>query len=90
LLLQCVVASYCWNILRDVLEWPTRPVCIEDIWDKLIEGSRRKNKNFIFLFGCMAWSLWLIRNNFVSNDVLITSPDVSVFRTISLCRNGKS
>jgi hypothetical protein len=42
LFLQCVVASYSWNILRDVLEWPNRPVCIENIWDKLIEGSRRK------------------------------------------------
>jgi hypothetical protein len=84
-----VVASYSWNILRDVLEWPTRPVCIEDISDKLIEGSRRKNKNFIFLFGCMTWSLWLIRNNFVFNNVLITSPDASVFRTISFMQKWK-
>jgi hypothetical protein len=73
LFLQCVVASYSSNILRDALDWPNRPVCIEDIWDKLIEGSRRK-KNFIFLFGCLAWSLWLIRNNFVFNNVLISSP----------------
>jgi hypothetical protein len=89
LFLQCVVASYSWNILRDALDWPNRPVCIEDIWDKLIEGSRRKNKNFIFLFGCLAWSLWLIRNNFVFNNVLISSPDASVFRTISFIQKWK-
>jgi hypothetical protein len=62
---------------------------MEELWAKLIEGSKRKNRNFIFLFGYMAWSLWLIRNDFVFNDVLIASPDVSVFCMVSFMQKWK-
>ena len=43
----------------------------------------------IFLFGCVAWSLWLIRNDFVFNDVVITSPVVALFRAISYMQRWK-
>jgi hypothetical protein len=62
---------------------------MEDLWDKLVEGTNDTNKNFVYLLGCLAWSLWLIRNDFVFNDVLIASPDVSVFRTISFMQKWK-
>jgi hypothetical protein len=81
--LQCAVASFCWNVVRDALEWPNQLVCMEDLWFKLIEGSNNKNRNFIFLFVCLAWSLWLIRNDLIFNDVIIASLDASVFRAIS-------
>jgi hypothetical protein len=56
---------------------------MEDLRFKLIEGSNNKNRNFIFLFVCLAWSLWLIRNDLIFADVIITSLDASVFRAIS-------
>jgi hypothetical protein len=49
----------------------------------LIEGSNRTNIIFVFLFGCLAWSLWLIRNDLVFNDVITSSPDVPIFCGIS-------
>jgi hypothetical protein len=50
LFLQCIVASFCWNVVRDALEWPTRPVYMEDAWAKLIEGPKKTRSNFIFSF----------------------------------------
>jgi hypothetical protein len=49
--IQCVVASSCWSVIRDVLEWPNKPVVMEDLWVKLVEGSSKKNRNFIFSVG---------------------------------------
>jgi hypothetical protein len=84
-----VVANFGWNIIRDALGWDARPVCMEDLWDKLVEGTNDKNRNFVYLLGCFAWSLWLIRNDFVFNDMVIASPDVSIFRTISFMQKWK-
>jgi hypothetical protein len=83
------VASFCWNVVRDALGWPTQPVYMEELWAKLIEGPKKTSNNFIFLFGRLAWSLWLIRNDFVFNNVLMSSPDVSVFRTLSFMQKWK-
>jgi hypothetical protein len=89
LFLQCIVASFCWNVVRDALGWPTRPVYMEEVWAKLIVGPKKTSNNFIFLFDCLSWSLWLIRNDFVFNNVLMSSPDVSVFRTLSFMQKWK-
>jgi hypothetical protein len=86
---QCVLAKFCWSVFRDVLEWGTLPTNLEDIHEKLIEGSNRTNKNFVFLLGCSSWSLWLIRNDFVFNNVLVSSPNVSMYRTISFMHKWK-
>jgi hypothetical protein len=62
---------------------------MEDLWDKLVEGTNDKNRNFVYLLGCFGWSLWLIRNDFVFNDMLIASPDVSIFGTVSFMQKWK-
>jgi hypothetical protein len=54
---QCVLARFCWSVFRDVLECESLPTNLEGIHEKLIEGSNRTNKNFVFLFGCLSWSL---------------------------------
>jgi hypothetical protein len=86
---QCVVARLCWSIIRYVLEWSGLPVCMEDLIGKLIEGTNITNIIFIFMFGCLAWSHWLIRNDFVFNEVITSSPDVVIFRTISFMQKWK-
>jgi hypothetical protein len=83
LFLQCAVAKFCWGVVRDVLGWGYIPFCVEDRYAKLIEGSSNENRNFAFLIGCLTWSLWLIRNNFVFNNSLISNPDVGIYRAIS-------
>jgi hypothetical protein len=62
---------------------------MEDLGGKLIEGSNRDNRTFAFLFGCLTWSLCLIRNDLVFNDVIISSPDVGIFRAISFLKKWK-
>jgi hypothetical protein len=86
---QCVLANFCWSVFRDVLEWGTLPTYMEDIHEKLIEGSNRNNKNFVFLLGCLSSNLWLIRNDFVFNNILVSSPNVRLYRTISLMQKWK-
>lgn len=39
--------------------------------------------NESFILGCIAWSLRLIRNDFVFNNVFVASADVVVYRVIS-------
>jgi hypothetical protein len=58
ILVQCVLSGLCWSIIRDVLEWSVPPDCMKDLFTKLIEGSIRSNRNFVFLF-------WLISMEFV-------------------------
>jgi hypothetical protein len=76
---QCVLARFCWSVFRDVYEWVALPTSLEDIHGKLVEGSNRKNRKFVFILGCLAWSLWLIHNDFIFNSVLVSSPNVSLY-----------
>jgi hypothetical protein len=55
------------------------PISLEDIHGKLVEGSERENRKFVYIFGCLAWSLWLIRNDFIFNNVLVSSPNVGLY-----------
>jgi hypothetical protein len=62
-------------------------------WRGLIE---KLNKCLFSFFGCAAWCHWLIRNDFVFNNVVISSPEVCLFRFISymqrweiLCKGKK-
>jgi hypothetical protein len=76
-------------VFRDVLEWDLVPCSLEDLHEKLVEGSISQRNNFVFLFGCLSWSLWLIRNNFVFNNVLVSSPKVSMYRTLSIVQKWR-
>jgi hypothetical protein len=74
---------------KDILDWSGLPTCMEDLIEKLIEGTNRTNRMFIIVFGCLAWSLWLIRNDFVFNEVIISSPSIGIFRTISFMQKWR-
>jgi hypothetical protein len=86
---QCVLAKFGWSVLRDELEWNYFPANLDDLHNKLVEGSVKNNSLFVFFFGCFAWSLWLTRNNLVFNDIVVNQPDVIVFRTISFLQKWK-
>jgi hypothetical protein len=89
LFLQCAVANFCWGVIRDVLGWGSIPICLEDLYEKLIVGSSNDNRNIVFLIGCLTWSLCLIRNNLVFNNSLISTPDVGIFRDVSFMQKWK-
>jgi hypothetical protein len=65
--------------VRDVLEWSATLDNMNDLHQKLVEGSNRVNENFVYIFGCLPWSLWLIRNDLIFNNIVIASPDVCMF-----------
>jgi hypothetical protein len=48
-----------------------------------VTGSNRENNSFVFLFGCLAWGLWLTRNDLIFNNIVASTPDVGVLRMIS-------
>jgi hypothetical protein len=45
--------------------------------------SNNQTKRILYLVGAVAWSLWLIRNEFVFQNLVIPSPKVGIFRSIS-------
>jgi hypothetical protein len=80
---QCALATPGWSVLRGVLEWSYIPANLDDLHNKLVEGSVKNNRLFVYIFGCLAWSFWLTRNYSVFNDIVVNHHDVIVFRTIS-------
>jgi hypothetical protein len=81
--LRCALASFLWSVVKDAMGWDCSPITMNDIYNKLVEGSNRENGYFVFLFGCLTWCLWLIRNDLIFNNLVVTSPDICIFRTIS-------
>jgi hypothetical protein len=43
----------------------------------------------LLLFGAVAWSLWLIRNEFVFQNLVVSSPNVGIFISISFLQKWK-
>jgi hypothetical protein len=85
----CVLAKFGWSLFRDVFGWATTPNSLEELSCKLVEGNKRENANFAFIFGCLAWSLWLLRNDLIFNNSVAPSPDVCIFRTISFMQRWR-
>jgi hypothetical protein len=81
--INCALAKFSWNLFNDALEWGSIPDNMDDIHCKLVAGLNRENRLFVFLFGCLTWSLWLIRNDLICNNSVVSSPDVCIFRSIS-------
>jgi hypothetical protein len=85
----CALAKYGSSLLRDVFEWPNTPNGLEELSCKLVEGNERENANFAYIFGCLAWSLWLLRNDMIFNNFVALSPDVCILRTISFMQRWR-
>jgi hypothetical protein len=53
------------------------PINVEDLQENVLERSDKRSRSFsVFLFGCVAWCLWLARNYFVFNNIVISFPNV--------------
>lgn len=49
----------------------------------MIGPAPKKFKMFLMiLFGSLTWSVWLIRNDLVFNNIVINSPETGLFRMI--------
>lgn len=85
----CAIARLVWCVSRDVLEWNILPQSVDDLRERVMREPIKQTMNLIFLLGCVAWSLWLIRNDLVFNNIVVSSPDVSLYRVISFMQKWK-
>jgi hypothetical protein len=86
---HCALASFCWCMCRDALCWPFSPSDVVDIFNFCYNSSNKQTKRVLYLFGAVAWSLWLIRNEFVFQNIVIHSPNVGIFRAISFLQKWR-
>jgi hypothetical protein len=89
ILVGCVLDKYGWSLLRDIFDWPNTPNSLEELSCKLVEGNERENANFAYIFGCLAWSLWLLRNDLIFSNLVVPSPDVCILHTISFMQRWR-
>jgi hypothetical protein len=80
---ECAMARFCWCVVREVMAWPGPPSCPDDIFKSCRVNSNRHSKRLLFLFSGVAWSLWLIRNELVFQNLVVPAPNVGIFRSIS-------
>ena len=76
------IANYCWWTYHDALFWSLTPINLQQFLNLSSGRGDVPKPRMIFLLACICWSLWLIRNDFVFNNKIITSPDVVVHRSI--------
>jgi hypothetical protein len=65
LFFRCVVSQFCWCICRDILGWDFVPSHSDDLTILCRELSMKQTQKLMFLFGCVLWSIWLTRNDYV-------------------------
>lgn len=81
IMFKCPVVVFSWCVLKEALNLSKIP---SSFWDGMgLIGEEKKEKAWVLLVASLCWSLWLIRNDWVFNDVLIKSPLQVVYRAIS-------
>jgi hypothetical protein len=68
---------------------PFSPSDADDIYNFCSNTSNKQMRRVLYLFGAVAWSLWLIRNEFVFQNVVIHSPNVGIFWAISFLQKWR-
>ncbi|OEL35741.1 hypothetical protein BAE44_0003241, partial [Dichanthelium oligosanthes] len=59
IIFRCTIASFVWCVCRDALGWQHVPVGVENFESFVWCADKHSRDLLIFLFGCIAWSLWL-------------------------------
>lgn len=47
---------------------------------RFLEDADKKTSNFLFVLTAWSWCIWLIRNDLVFNNVVISSPEFGVYQ----------
>ncbi|OEL31632.1 hypothetical protein BAE44_0007349, partial [Dichanthelium oligosanthes] len=82
----CVVAKFVWCMCWDALNWHLISGSVDTFLESCVWSSNKNTRNSLyFLFGCVAWSLWLI----IRNDVVIPSPEIGVYRSLPFMQRWK-
>jgi hypothetical protein len=82
---QCAVAQVCWYIIKDVLEWHIQTTHVEDLYEKIARWVKQIQYTICFYFWLyVAWSVWLIRNDLIFKDIVVSSLNIGVFCVLIL------
>ena len=79
---ECHLANYCWWFFHDALFWTQTPTNLQHFLNYSCGRGDTPSLKMIFLLACICWSLWLIRNDLVFNNNVISNPNVVVHRSI--------
>lgn len=83
---QCSNATLLWTIVRDMVNWNENPDSSESFFRlslrSNINGTKISRKNMLVLYGAIAWALWKIRNDLVFNDIIVSSVNELIFKSI--------
>lgn len=79
---ECSLANYCWWTYRDALGWAVTPVNLQQFLTFSQGRGEPPNLKMIFLLACICWSLWLIRNDYVFNNRVVSCPNTVVHRSL--------
>lgn len=72
-----------WRCLRDAFHRDKIPVCRSDLLD-FIRLKGGKNSVWLTIFTACFWSLWIVRNNWIFNNKLLSNVINSPHQVISL------
>jgi hypothetical protein len=85
-----MLPKFLWHFCKDTFAWNLVPENVEQFQEGVQERSDKKTKSvLIFLFGCVSWSLWLIRNDFVFNNIVISAPEVGIYHFLSFMQRWR-
>lgn len=88
IIFTCPVAIFQWAIIRDIYSWDRIPVNLDEFWELYNKKNDQKGKidddTIIIILGAMAWTLWLIRNDLVFENRVISSEKAITYKMVSL------
>lgn len=79
---ECSLANFCWWTFRDALSWTQTHINLNHFLTFSCGKGDTPKPLMIFLLACICWSLWLIRNDFVFNNKVVSGPNVVIHRVM--------
>jgi hypothetical protein len=84
LIFNCPLSHFNWWWIKEAMGWERPPVCFDDfITLGLNKPGAHSNLVGWAIFGAIAWSIWLARNDLVFNNKTCGSPFANIFKMIS-------
>lgn len=81
ILFKCPLAVFGWCVIRDALNLVSLP---NNLWECMsLLKDRKKFKPWISLIGGVCWAIWIIRNDWVFENILVKSPLYVVYKSLS-------
>uniref|UniRef100_J3L6R6 Reverse transcriptase zinc-binding domain-containing protein n=1 Tax=Oryza brachyantha TaxID=4533 RepID=J3L6R6_ORYBR len=84
IIFQCPLAKFMWCLVRDVFDWQLAPNDLEMFFYLVVDRRTDKQSRVVLmLLGACCWSVWLIRNDMVFREKLVSSPCIIIYRVVS-------